>query len=99
MEHYGCMLDLYGRAGLLDKAKKVIDDMPMELDVGVLSVLFRACRIHTEMSTWARRSGSASSSWIPQNNGRYMLLANVLATARAGGRMWPWSGGSWTSET
>jgi pentatricopeptide repeat protein len=99
MEHYGCMLDLYGRAGLLDKAKKVIDDMPMELDVGVLSVLFRACRIHMEMSTWARRSGGASSSWIPQNNEQYMLLANVLATARAGGRMWPWSGGSWTSET
>ena len=33
------MVDLYGSAGLLSEAKKVIDDMPMEPDVGVLGAL------------------------------------------------------------
>ncbi|KAL8484017.1 hypothetical protein ACS0TY_026639 [Phlomoides rotata] len=46
MEHYGCLVDLLGRAGLLDEAKEVINDMPMKADVGVLGALLGACRIH-----------------------------------------------------
>lgn len=33
INHYGCMVDLYRRAGLIDKAWNVVNSMPMEPDV------------------------------------------------------------------
>ncbi|CAA6672333.1 unnamed protein product [Spirodela intermedia] len=30
MEHYGCMVDLLGRAGMLEKATEIIREMPFE---------------------------------------------------------------------
>uniref|UniRef100_A0A0A9H8S5 DYW domain-containing protein n=1 Tax=Arundo donax TaxID=35708 RepID=A0A0A9H8S5_ARUDO len=80
MEHYGCMVDLYGRAGLLDEAKKVIDEMPMEPDVGVLGALFGACKIHGEVDL-GEAIGWRVIELDPQNSGRYVLLANLLAGA------------------
>ncbi|KAK3132031.1 hypothetical protein QOZ80_6AG0514850 [Eleusine coracana subsp. coracana] len=80
MEHYGCMVDLYGRAGMLDEAKKVIDDMPMEPDFGVLGALFGACRIHGDVDL-GEAIGWRVIELDPQNSGRYVLLANLLASA------------------
>ncbi|KAK3128801.1 hypothetical protein QOZ80_6BG0466560 [Eleusine coracana subsp. coracana] len=80
MEHYGCMVDLYGRAGMLDEAQKVIDNMPMEPDVGVLGALFGACRIHGDVDL-GEAIGWRVIELDPQNSGRYVLLANLLASA------------------
>ena len=74
------MVDLYGSAGLLSEAKKVIDDMPMEPDVGVLGALFGACRIHGDVEL-GEAIGWRVIELDPQNSGRYVLLANLLATA------------------
>ncbi|KAL6861762.1 hypothetical protein ACP4OV_017462 [Aristida adscensionis] len=80
MEHYGCMVDLLGRAGLLDEAKEVIDGMPMEPDVGVLGALFGACKIHGDVEL-GEAIGWRVIELDPQNSGRYVLLANLLASA------------------
>ncbi|CAL5037702.1 unnamed protein product [Urochloa decumbens] len=80
MEHYGCLVDLYGRAGRLDEAKRVIDDMPMEPDVGVLGALFGACKIHGDVDL-GEAIGWRVIELEPQNSGRYVLLANLLASA------------------
>ncbi|CAM0913577.1 unnamed protein product [Alopecurus aequalis] len=80
MEHYGCMVDLFGRAGLLDEAKKVIDDMPMEPDIGVLGALFGACKIHRDVDL-GEAIGWRVIDLDHQNSGRYVLLANLLASA------------------
>ncbi|CAK9145241.1 unnamed protein product [Ilex paraguariensis] len=47
MEHYACMVDLYGRAGLLEKAEKLIKGMPLEPDVFVWGALLGACGLHS----------------------------------------------------
>ncbi|KAF5733456.1 pentatricopeptide repeat-containing protein [Tripterygium wilfordii] len=47
LEHYACMVDLYGRAGLLEKARKLIKGMPFEPDVIVWGALLGACRLHS----------------------------------------------------
>lgn len=80
MEHYGCMVDLFGRAGLLDEAKRVIDDMPMDPDIGVLGALFGACKIHGDVDL-GETIGRRVIELDPQNSGRYVLLANLLASA------------------
>lgn len=47
MEHYACMVDLYGRAGELEKAEKLIKGMPFEPDVVVWGALLGACGLHS----------------------------------------------------
>ncbi|KAK3423709.1 hypothetical protein EUGRSUZ_H00915 [Eucalyptus grandis] len=49
VEHYACMVDLYGKAGLLEKAKKLIEEMPMEPDVVVWGAFIGACTMHSNL--------------------------------------------------
>ncbi|KAG6510503.1 hypothetical protein ZIOFF_028527 [Zingiber officinale] len=42
--YYACMVDLLGRAGLLDEATQFIDAMPIQLDSFVWGALLVACR-------------------------------------------------------
>ncbi|PPD96395.1 hypothetical protein GOBAR_DD06558 [Gossypium barbadense] len=46
MEHYGCMVDLLGRAGLLTQATEFVNTMPFQPDASVLGALLGACKIH-----------------------------------------------------
>ncbi|VFQ69129.1 unnamed protein product [Cuscuta campestris] len=46
IEHYGCFVDLLGRAGYLEKAFEVIRSMPIEPDIVLWRALLSACRIH-----------------------------------------------------
>uniref|UniRef100_A0A0E0DZG8 DYW domain-containing protein n=1 Tax=Oryza meridionalis TaxID=40149 RepID=A0A0E0DZG8_9ORYZ len=79
-EHYGCMVDLFGRAGQLDEAKKVIDEMPMDPDLAVLGALLGACKIHGDVDLGVA-IGWRVIDLDPDNSGRYVLLANLLAGA------------------
>nr|GEW52453.1 hypothetical protein [Tanacetum cinerariifolium] len=45
-EHYACIVDLYARAGYLNKAKEVINSMPMEAGPSVYRALLSTCRVH-----------------------------------------------------
>ncbi|GMH30808.1 hypothetical protein Nepgr_032651 [Nepenthes gracilis] len=49
MEHYACMVNLYGRAGYLDKAAGMIKGMPLEPDVVVWGALLGACGLHSNI--------------------------------------------------
>ncbi|KAK7846210.1 pentatricopeptide repeat-containing protein [Quercus suber] len=49
VEHYACMVDLYGRAGKLEKAEKFIKEMPFEPDVVVWGALLGACGLHSSL--------------------------------------------------
>ncbi|XP_058077061.1 pentatricopeptide repeat-containing protein At5g66520-like [Magnolia sinica] len=79
MEHFGCMVDLLGRAGLLDEARKLIDEMPMSPDAGVLGALLGACKIHGNIDL-GEQVGKRVIELEPQNSGRYILLANLYAS-------------------
>lgn len=46
IEHYGCMVDLLGRAGLLDEAHKLIKSMPMKANSIVWGALLGGCRVY-----------------------------------------------------
>ncbi|MBA0556049.1 hypothetical protein Golob_026185 [Gossypium lobatum] len=80
MEHYGCMVDLLGRAGRLDEAFKAIQSMPFSPDAGVWGTLLGACRNqgNVELAEVASRHLFYLD---PQNSGYYVLLSNLLADA------------------
>ncbi|XP_060974997.1 putative pentatricopeptide repeat-containing protein At1g10330 [Cannabis sativa] len=46
MEHYGCIVDLLCKAGLLREATMFVKNMPFEPDASVLGALFGAYTIH-----------------------------------------------------
>nr|BAJ53121.1 JHL07K02.11 [Jatropha curcas] len=76
LEHYGAMVDLLGRAGLLDEAYAMITAMPMEPDVIVWRILLSACRTHrnTELGEVAVANISGPKS------GDYVLLSNIYCS-------------------
>lgn len=79
-EHFGCMVDLLGRAGLLEEATELINEMPLSPDASVLGALLGACRIHrnTELG---EQIGKKAIELDPHNSGRYVILANLYANA------------------
>lgn len=80
MEHFGCMADLLGRAGLVKEAKKLIEEMPMEADAGVLGAIVGACKIHGNIEL-GEIMGKRLIELEPNKSGRYVLLANLYASA------------------
>lgn len=80
MEHYGCMVDMLGRAGMFDSAMELINEMPMDADVGVMGALLGACKIHNNFLL-GEKIGEKVIELEPKNSGRYVLLANIYANA------------------
>ncbi|QHO56632.1 Pentatricopeptide repeat-containing protein [Arachis hypogaea] len=80
MEHYACMVDLYGRAGRLHEAFNTIKSMPLAPDAGVWGTLLGACRVHGNVEL-ARLASEHLLELDPQNSGYYVLLSNIHAGA------------------
>ncbi|XP_020591941.1 pentatricopeptide repeat-containing protein At1g08070, chloroplastic-like [Phalaenopsis equestris] len=80
IEHYGCMVDLLGRAGLLQEAMNFIETMTIKPNCVVWGSLLRACKIHkdTEASEWATRR---LLELDPNDGANYVFLSNVYASA------------------
>ncbi|KAI3882417.1 hypothetical protein MKX03_001918 [Papaver bracteatum] len=80
IEHYGCMVDLLGRAGLLEKANRLIEEMPMEPNAVVLGALLGGCRIHRDTQT-AEHVLKKLIQLEPWNAGNYILLSNIYSSS------------------
>ncbi|KAL8156215.1 hypothetical protein AgCh_001344 [Apium graveolens] len=78
LKHYGCMVDLLGRAGHLDKAYNFIKSMPLQPDASIWGALLGACRIHGNVEL-----GNLASNRLfevdSENVGYYVLLSNIYA--------------------
>ncbi|KAG9442465.1 hypothetical protein H6P81_018319 [Aristolochia fimbriata] len=80
MEHYICMVDLLGRAGLLDEAYKFIRDMPFEPDIRVWGALLGACRVHKNIELGEEVSKTIQSLG-PEGTGNFVLMSNIYSAA------------------
>eukprot|EP01018_Ginkgo_biloba_P034609 Gb_05162 [translate_table: standard] len=80
MEHYGCMVDLLGRAGRLDEAQDFINKMPLKPDAHVWGSLLGACRVHPNVEL-AECVAKRLFELDAKNAAPYVLLSNIYATA------------------
>ncbi|KAL3622278.1 hypothetical protein CASFOL_033689 [Castilleja foliolosa] len=80
LEHYGCMVDLLGRAGLLQEAYELIKSMPMKPDSVVWGTLLGACSFHGNVEL-AEKAAESLFVLEPWNPGNYVILSNIYARA------------------
>ncbi|OAY67979.1 Pentatricopeptide repeat-containing protein ELI1, chloroplastic [Ananas comosus] len=78
IEHYGCMVDLLGRAGLVDEAYELIRSMKIEPDTVMWGSLLAACRQHKNLALGENIANFLLSNGIA-NSGTYVLLSNIYA--------------------
>ncbi|TVU08662.1 hypothetical protein EJB05_42073, partial [Eragrostis curvula] len=79
-DHYACMVDLLGRAGLVDEALDLVKSMTVEAHGGVWGALLGACRIHGNAEV-AKVAAEHLFKLEPEGIGNYILLSNTLASA------------------
>jgi pentatricopeptide repeat protein len=84
VEHYACMIDLFGRMGLLEEAYELITKMPMEASIAAWGALLDACRRHGNVEV-AKLSAFKLLDLDPEDSGIYSLLANICAHERRWG--------------
>ncbi|KAM7465109.1 hypothetical protein LguiB_012671 [Lonicera macranthoides] len=81
IEHYTCMVSLLGKLGHLDKAVKLIEEIPFVPSVMVWRALLGACVIHNDVEL-GRVSAQRVLEMEPEDEATYVLLSNIYATAR-----------------
>ncbi|CAI9107121.1 OLC1v1006409C1 [Oldenlandia corymbosa var. corymbosa] len=81
IEHYGCMVDLLGRAGFLQEALVLVKTMPMKSNAVIWGSLLRACQMHkdTEMSEKVTHN---LLELDPLDGGNYVFLSNIYASEK-----------------
>ncbi|KAL0341697.1 UNVERIFIED_CONTAM: Pentatricopeptide repeat-containing protein [Sesamum calycinum] len=81
IEHYGCMVDLLSRAGLLQQAHEFIKQMPIKPNAAIWGALLGGCKVHKniEMAELAMRH---LHELDPLNDGYYVVLANIYSEAK-----------------
>ncbi|XP_075481632.1 pentatricopeptide repeat-containing protein At2g22070 [Primulina tabacum] len=76
--HCACMIDLFGRAGLLQEAQDFIATMPIEPDIIAWGSLLAACKVQKNVEL-AEIAAGRLLSIEPDNGGAYSALANVYS--------------------
>ncbi|KAI5667432.1 hypothetical protein M9H77_17285 [Catharanthus roseus] len=79
LEHYGCLIDLLGRAGQVKEAEEIIRTMPMMPNAALWRSLLGAARVHGYSEI-----GETALKYLielePETSGNYVLLSNLYAT-------------------
>ncbi|XP_072953664.1 pentatricopeptide repeat-containing protein At1g05750, chloroplastic [Typha angustifolia] len=78
VEHYGCVVDLLGRAGRLDEAMRVVEGMPMRPNEVILGSLLSASRMHGDVKL-AEKLMRYVVELEPDIDSNYVLLSNIYA--------------------
>ncbi|KAM0951711.1 putative tetratricopeptide-like helical domain superfamily [Dioscorea sansibarensis] len=76
IEHYGCMVVLLGRAGLLNEAIEFARRMPMEPDCVVWSALLGVCQVHNDVRL-AKLVMNKIIKLDPEDVTNYVVLSNI----------------------
>ncbi|KAG5236584.1 pentatricopeptide repeat-containing protein [Salix suchowensis] len=81
LEHYGCMVDLFGRANLLRDALELVETMPLAPNTVIWGSLMAACHIHGE-----NELGEFAAKQVlelePDHDGALVQLSNIYAKDR-----------------
>ncbi|CAN1828311.1 Pentatricopeptide repeat-containing protein At2g02980, chloroplastic [Linum perenne] len=78
IEHYGCMVDMFCRAGKVKEAFEFVREMPIEPNPIIWRTLINACRSHGELKLGEEISAQLIRN-DPMYESNYVLLSNIYA--------------------
>ncbi|XP_031100136.1 pentatricopeptide repeat-containing protein At1g05750, chloroplastic [Ipomoea triloba] len=78
IEHYGCIVDLYSRAGRVEDALSMIKNMPMKPNEVILGSVMAACRSLGDVRL-AEKLMNYISELDPGGDSNHVLLSNIYA--------------------
>uniref|UniRef100_A0A7N0TC55 DYW domain-containing protein n=1 Tax=Kalanchoe fedtschenkoi TaxID=63787 RepID=A0A7N0TC55_KALFE len=76
IEHYGCVVDLLSRAGLVDQAIRFVQEMPIEPNPIILRTLINGCRVHGQLQLGETITSQLINS-EPMQETNYILLSYI----------------------
>lgn len=79
IKHYGCMVDMLGRAGLLDEAFMFVESMKIEPNAIVWRTLLGACKIYGNVEL-GKYANEKLLGMRKHESGDYVLLSNIYAS-------------------
>lgn len=80
-EHHVCMVDMFGRRGLLSEAYQYIKDLfPVQPAPAVWTAMLGACKVHKNYDLGVEIADSLFAA-EPDNAGHFVLLSNMYALA------------------
>ncbi|KAI9089007.1 hypothetical protein K1719_029286 [Acacia pycnantha] len=80
IEHFGCMVNILGRAGQLQEAYNLVRNMKIDPDPVLWGTLLWACRLHNEVSL-SEEIAEFLMSHNLASSGTYVILSNIYAAA------------------
>ncbi|XP_010044695.2 pentatricopeptide repeat-containing protein At1g59720, chloroplastic/mitochondrial [Eucalyptus grandis] len=82
LEHYGCLVDLLARAGLIDEALDLVSTMPFKPDPVIWrSILDACCKTNARVELSEEVAKQILASGGDSCSGVYVLLSKVYASA------------------
>ncbi|XP_066333887.1 pentatricopeptide repeat-containing protein At5g48910-like isoform X2 [Miscanthus floridulus] len=78
IEHYGCMVDMFGRAGMVERAMEFVHMMPMKPNPIIWRTLVAACRAHGRLELGESITRNLLNEY-PAHEANYVMLSNVYA--------------------
>jgi len=81
MEHYGCMVDMFGRAGLVEAAYEFIKEMHVAPNSVILWSLLGSCRENGVSSDVEGKLMEMLVKEEPGLGANYVLSANLAASS------------------
>ncbi|CAN4076139.1 unnamed protein product [Withania somnifera] len=84
IRHYGCLVDLLGRAGRLEAAYELIKGMPVTPNDTILGALLGACQVHSDtgvVENLLKEVRKLNCSSDSGDDAHYVILSNIYAAA------------------
>lgn len=79
-EHYACVVDMLGRAGLVDRAYEFVKNMPMQPTVSIWGALLGACKVYGRPDI-GKIAAEKLFELDPNDSGNHVILSNMFAAA------------------
>lgn len=79
-EHYACVVDMLGRAGLVERAYNFIQKMPIRPTISIWGALLGACKVYGRPEL-GKIAAEKLFELDPNDSGNHILLSNMFAAA------------------
>ncbi|MBA0560547.1 hypothetical protein Golob_017436 [Gossypium lobatum] len=80
VEHYACIVDMLGRAGMLSEAFEVVRGLKIRANAGIWGALLAACKTRGNLKL-GKIAAEQLSEFEPRKTSNFVLLANMQAEA------------------